>query len=56
MIVMDSDADAVCAGDPLSFSFTANVKVPVAVGVPEITPAVESDRPPGSLPEASDHV
>jgi hypothetical protein len=56
LIVIDSDADCVCAGDPLSFTFTANVKVPLAVGVPEITPALESDSPLGRLPDAIDHV
>jgi hypothetical protein len=54
--VMDSFADAVSAGDPLSFADTAKVEVPLAVGVPEITPALESARPAGSFPEASDHV
>ena len=53
--VMDSEADCVCAGDPLSFTCTANVEVPLAVGVPEITPALDSDNPAGSLPEAIDH-
>jgi hypothetical protein len=56
LIVIDSDADAVCAGDPLSFTLTANVAVPLAVGVPEIAPELESVRPAGSLPEAIDHV
>jgi hypothetical protein len=54
--VIDSLADCVCAGDPLSVTLTANVEVPLAVGVPEITPALESARPAGSFPEASDHV
>lgn len=54
--VIDSCAEAVCTGDPLSFTVTLNVEVPVAVGVPEITPALESARPAGRLPEAMDHV
>jgi hypothetical protein len=54
--VIDSLADCVCSGDPLSFTATANVNVPLAVGVPEITPALESASPAGSFPEASDHV
>jgi hypothetical protein len=32
-----------------------NVAVPLAVGVPEIAPALESVNPAGSLPEAIDH-
>jgi hypothetical protein len=54
--VIDSLAEAICTGDPLSFTPTAKVEVPLAVGVPEITPALESARPAGSLPEANDHV
>jgi hypothetical protein len=30
-------------------------EVPLAVDVPEITPALESVRPAGRLPDASDH-
>lgn len=52
--VIDSGADAVC--DPLSFTATVNVDVPVAVGVPEITPALDIVSPAGRLPEAIDHV
>ena len=54
--VMDSCADAVCTGDPLSFTDTVNVAVPVAVGVPEITPPLDSANPAGRLPEANDQV
>ena len=56
LTVMDSLADAVCAGDPLSFTPTVKVEVPLPVGVPEITPALESANPAGRLPEAIDHV
>jgi hypothetical protein len=56
LTVIDSFADAVCAGDPLSFTATVNVAVPLADGVPEITPALESDNPAGSFPELTDHV
>jgi hypothetical protein len=56
LTVIDSLAEAVCAGDPLSFTATVNVAVPFAVGEPEITPALESARPAGRLPEVSDHV
>ena len=36
----------------LAVACTEKVKVPVAVGVPERTPPVESDIPPGRLPVA----
>lgn len=55
-IVSDSCVDAVCTGDPLSLTATVKVAVPVAVGVPEILPALESVSPAGRLPDASDHV
>jgi hypothetical protein len=42
----------VCCGDPLSFTVTPKVKVPVTVGVPEITPLdADRDNPAGSWPE-----
>ena len=56
LTVIDSFADAVCEGDPLSFTVTLNVAVPFAVGVPEITPPLDNDNPAGRLPEAIDHV
>jgi hypothetical protein len=55
-IVSDSCSETVCTGDPLSLTATVKVAVPVAVGVPEITPAFESVNPAGKLPDASDHV
>ena len=54
--VIDSCAEAVCAGDALSFTVTVKLDVPVFVGVPEITPPLESDSPAGRFPEAIDHV
>jgi hypothetical protein len=54
--VIDSGADAVCTGDPLSFTATENVAVPLAVGVPEITPPLDIVSPAGRPPEAIDHV
>jgi hypothetical protein len=54
--VMDSCDEAVCAGDPLSFTATVNVRVPVDVGVPEITPPLDIVSPAGRLPEEIDHV
>jgi hypothetical protein len=53
---IDSIAEAFCTGDPLSFTATVNVQVPLAIGEPEITPALESANPAGRLPEATDHV
>jgi len=54
--VIDSFADAVCTGDPVSFTVTLNVAVPLAVGVPEITLPLDSESPAGKLPDAIDHV
>ena len=56
LTVIDSFADAVCTGDPVSFTVTLNEAVPFAVGVPEITPPLDSDNPAGKLPDAIDHV
>jgi hypothetical protein len=53
---IDSCADAVCAGDPVSFTATVNAEVPFVVGVPEITPPLDIASPAGRLPEATDHV
>jgi hypothetical protein len=56
LTVIDSCADAVCAGDPLSCAVTVNVDVPLVVGLPEITPPLDIVSPAGKLPEAIDHV
>jgi hypothetical protein len=45
-------AVAVEAGDPESVTLTIVVKVPAAVGVPEIVPVPDSVTPAGSAPEA----
>ncbi len=37
-------------------TWTENVKLPAAAGVPLSTPAAESVRPGGSVPPAKDHV
>jgi hypothetical protein len=44
---------AVCCGEPLSLTLTLKANVPLAAGVPEMTP-VEEERvsPDGKLPEA----
>jgi hypothetical protein len=56
LTAIDSCAEAVCAGDPLSLTPTVNVNDPVVVGVPVITPALDRLRPAGRLPEAIDQV
>jgi hypothetical protein len=53
---IDTLALCVCTGDPLSRTATVKLLVPLAVGVPEITPALESVSPAGRLPEATVHV
>ena len=47
---------AVSAGLPESATCTVKVEVPVAVGVPEITPLALRLNPLGSVPEAKLHV
>jgi hypothetical protein len=54
--VIDSCCVAVCAGDPLSDTDTVKLELPAAVGVPEITPALDRDSPAGRLPDVTDHV
>ncbi len=39
----------------MSVAFTVGLKVPVLVGVPEITPVVDRDRPAGKAPATRDH-
>jgi hypothetical protein len=56
LTVIDSLAEAVCAGDALSCTPTVNVNVPLAVGVPEIWPALERLNPAGRFPDLTDHV
>jgi hypothetical protein len=55
--VIDSAWLAVCCGLLKSAACTVKLKVPAAVGVPEITPVDgSSDNPPGSDPELTDHL
>jgi hypothetical protein len=49
-------AVCVCAGDPLSVTVIAKFDVPLAAGVPEMTPPLESVNPDGKPPEAIAHV
>ena len=51
-IVMLNDCVAVCAvGEVESVTLAVKLKEPAVVGVPEIVPAAESDRPAGKAPE-----
>ena len=56
-MVMEVVAVALCAGAPESLTTAVKLNVPVAVGVPEMTPLVEfSESPEGRLPEEIDHL
>ena len=55
LTAIDSLAEAVCVGDALSVTVTVKFAVPFAVGVPEITPPLDSESPAGKLPDAIDH-
>jgi hypothetical protein len=52
---IESDAVADWLGLPLSTTLTEKLDVPLALGVPEITPADERLRPAGREPDAIDH-
>jgi len=41
---------------PDSTTFTVNVELPLAVGVPDNTPPLESVSPAGRLPEDTDQL
>ena len=54
---IDVAADFVCTGLPLSLTLTVKLEVPLAVGVPEITPLVDARvNPAGRVPALIDHV
>ena len=56
-MVMDVFAVALCAGLPESVTTAVKLNVPLAVGVPEMTPLEGfKDRPAGRLPEEMVHV
>ena len=56
-IVIDNGTDLVWAGLLLSVTVAVNPKMPVAVGVPVITPVPAARvRPTGRLPLVIDHV
>jgi len=46
----------VAVREPLSVTRTVKFDVPEFVGVPLITPAVESDNPGGNVPTVTAHV
>lgn len=46
----------VCAADPLSVTLIVKFEVPLAAGVPEITPPLDRVNPDGKPPEAIVHV
>ena len=56
LMVIPRPIVAVCAGTSVSVTCTTKEKLPAAVGVPEITPAVESNNPVGRLPLVKVHV
>jgi hypothetical protein len=57
VIVIDKGTDFVWAGLPLSATVAVKAKVPLAVGVPEITPLPPARaKPAGRLPLVIDHV
>jgi hypothetical protein len=56
-MVIEAEADWVCAGLLLSVTVAVKLEVPVADGVPEMMPVVAARvRPAGRLPDVIDHV
>ena len=53
---MDSVTDWLWDGTLLSLTVAEKLLAPLAVGVPEITPAEDKTRPTGRLPELTDHL
>jgi hypothetical protein len=51
-----SVAVCVCAGVPLSDTVTEIFELPLVVGIPEITPALDRVSPAGRLPALTAHV
>jgi hypothetical protein len=68
IIPFDNDAVVIDGGRPITNenclvsspakfdALTVKVNVPYSAGVPDITPADDSDRPFGMVPDSSDHV
>jgi hypothetical protein len=56
-MVMEAFTEVLCAGLLESVTLAVKLKVPAAVGVPEMRPLEEfSERPAGRLPEEMDQV
>jgi len=56
-ITSETDIEVVCVGLEESATVAVKLKVPLAVGVPEIRPVLAVRlRPAGRLPEVIDHV
>lgn len=56
-ITSETDVDVVCVGLDESATAAVKLKVPLAVGVPEIRPVLVARlRPAGRLPEVIDQV
>ena len=54
---MVNESVALAVADALSRTWTVNVNVPAALGVPEMAPVpLVSDSPPGRDPDVSDQV
>ncbi len=53
--VIVSVADCVSTGELLSLTLTVKLEEPLEVGVPEIVPVGEIERPVGNWPDAIDH-
>ena len=56
LIFSDNVRVAWATGDSASIAVTVKLAAPAVVGVPDMTPAGESDSPAGSAPELTDHV
>ena len=50
---IENAADLLCTGFPLSVTLAVKEKVPVAFGVPEITPVGANVSPVGRLPDTT---
>jgi hypothetical protein len=56
-MAIESLTDWVCTGLPPSLTVTVTLLVPLALGVPEISPVAEARlRPAGRLPAVTDHL
>jgi hypothetical protein len=56
VMLMDNDCLAVCTvGADESVTATTKFETPAVVGIPEIVPFADRDRPSGSVPELRDH-